>query len=120
MAAVAALVFALLAVTFAASPGQAQTPDNDYDDPQPCGPGAGTAFMEEPHEVTEGHFALFDAYWRTRPPPSTPTVADTASVGVLHTNECPPLMVRRLTEKPIPKWRNRNHPLRPRGWDGHR
>ena len=71
-----ALVMALLiAAAVTASPTQAQTPPpgnadrypnlSTYDDPQPCGPGAGTAFMEEPHEIQTGHYALFDAYWRT-------------------------------------------------------
>ena len=71
-----ALVMALLiAAAVTASPTQAQTPPpgntdrypnlSTYPDPQPCGPGAGTAFMEEPHEITTGHYALFDAYWRT-------------------------------------------------------
>ena len=51
------LALALVAVAaLVVTPTQAQSPDNDYTDPQPCGPGAGDAFMEEPHEITEGHF----------------------------------------------------------------
>ena len=101
--------------------------DNTYPDPQPCGPGAGTAFMEEPHEIQTGHYALFDAYWRI--PPSTggegtstgggetsgSTSTDgllgsgtagqggsgpdttTAGVGVLHTNLCPPEVMQTTT-----------------------
>ena len=73
MLAMAALVITLLAATLATGPAQAQSPGNTdsypnlstYPNPQPCGPGAGTAFMEEPHEITTGHYALFDAYWRT-------------------------------------------------------
>ena len=103
MLAMAALVITLLAVTFAAGPAQAQNADNTYDDPQPCGPGAATAFMEEPHEVTSGHFALFDAYWRTTYATSTGASVDdnTPGVGVLHTNKCPPLMVKKTQTDPV-------------------
>ena len=81
-----ALVVALLAASYAAGPARAQTSDNTYPDPQPCGPGANTAFMNEPHEVTSGHFALFDAYWAW-----TAGLGDDAEdTGVLHTNLCPP------------------------------
>ncbi len=84
----ALLSIAALAVTLAGG-AQAQTPDNTYADPQPCGPGADTAFQPEPHEITSGHFALFDAYWQWWD--SNP------NTGVLHTNLCPPL-VSRTTE----------------------
>ena len=101
----AALAITLLAVAFAAGPARAQTADNTdrypnlstYPNPQPCGPGAGTAFMNEPHEVTTGHFALFDAYWRTISNGGGPL--DTDGVGVLHTNECP-TEVTQTTKKP--------------------
>ena len=83
-----ALVIALLAASYAVGPAWAQSPGNNYPDPRPCGPGADAAFMEEPHEVTEGHFALFDAYWRWSDPSAT------TSSGVLHTNECPPLVAK--------------------------
>ena len=82
-----AFAIALLAVTIAAGTAQAQTPDNNYPTPTPCGPGPNTAvaFQPEPHEVHEGHFALFDAYWEwTNQNPNE---------GVMHTNECPPKMV---------------------------
>ena len=97
---IAALV---VAVTLAAGPTQAQdgtptptpTPTpSPYADPQPCGPGAATAFQPKPHEVTSGHFALFDAYWRV-------TERDTAQptdAGVLHTNQCPPKMVEMTSD----------------------
>ena len=92
--ALAALVITVLAVNFSASPTQAQSETNSYDDPVPCGPGPNTdeAFQPEPHEVTTGHFALFDSYWEwtqratNGDPPKT-------NEGIMHTNECPPLMV---------------------------
>ena len=87
--AMAVIAAALLAVAFAGGPVQAQNPGNTYPDPQPCGTGAATAFMEEPHEVTEGRFALFDGYWRAT---GDSFDGDSAATGVLHTNECPPLM----------------------------
>ena len=86
--ALAALAITLLAVSFASGPAQAQNADNTYPDPRPCGPGPNTAeaFQPEPHEVTEGHFALFDAYWEwTNSNPNQ---------GIMHTNDCPPLMVK--------------------------
>ncbi len=86
--ALAALVITLLAVTFATGPAQAQNAGNTYPDPQPCGTGAAEASQPEPHEVTEGHFALFDAYWRTTEPINT--TDGTVNTGVLHTNLCPP------------------------------
>ena len=83
--AVAALVATLLAVSFSAGPTQAQTSDNAYADPRPCGPEADVAFQPEPHELRSGHYALFDAYWEwTEHDPNE---------GIMHTNECPPKMV---------------------------
>jgi len=80
-----------VAITLTVQPTQAQNADNSYADPQPCGPGAETAFQPEPHEITAGHFALFDAYWQ-------PTIDDESTslvnTGVLHTNECPPQVVK--------------------------
>ena len=91
-------------------PGPGNTPGNtgggnadpypnlsEYDDPQPCGPGAGTAFMKEPHEITTGHYALFDAYWRTI---STSSGPDGDGVGVLHTNLCPPVVAEETQRDP--------------------
>ena len=90
--ALSALAITLLAVAIAGGSVQAQsvtpTPTpvvNTYPDPQPCGEGAATAFQPEPHEIKSGHFALFDSYWR----------ATGASTGVLHTNLCPPLVVKK-------------------------
>ena len=84
--ALAALVITLLAMSVAGNPAQAQTSDanNNYPDPKPCGPGAGEAFQPEPHEITEGHYALFDAYWERR--------GENLAEGVLHTNLCPPIV----------------------------
>ncbi|MCY3692289.1 MAG: hypothetical protein OXH30_09860 [Chloroflexi bacterium] len=87
----AALVLAIIAaialtVTLTAGPTQAQNATNTYDDPQPCGPAAETAYQPEPHEITEGHFALFDAYWQWT------SDENLDNTGVLHTNTCPPLV----------------------------
>ena len=86
--AVAVLVVATLAIAMTGS-AQAQTPNNTDNPPQPCGPGAGTAFMEEPHEITTGHFYLFDAYWQD----TTGGQSVGENTGVLHTNLCPPKVV---------------------------
>ena len=87
--ALALLAAAALAVALTTGPAAAQSPDNAYADPQPCGPGAETAYQPEPHEITAGHFALFDAYWQW-------LVQDPAdeNVGILHTNLCPPLVTQ--------------------------
>ena len=87
--ALSALAISLLALVFASGPAQAQGSDstpNTYADPQPCGPGADAASMEEPHEITSGHFLLFDAYWRD----TTDEQSSNDKTGVLHTNLCPP------------------------------
>jgi len=85
--ALAVLAAVAVAVTLTAGPTQAQSTDNTYADPQPCGPGAETAFQPEPHEITKGHYALFDAYWEST----------SSSTGVLHTNQCPPLVTQTTT-----------------------
>ncbi|MCY3561153.1 MAG: cadherin repeat domain-containing protein, partial [bacterium] len=89
----------LLAVALATGPTQAQgdtpTPAPTPTTPQPCGEGAAIAFQPEPHERTSGHYALFDAYWeRTEPDPAeTPGIeGERRNTGLLHTNECPPLV----------------------------
>ncbi|MDE2940428.1 MAG: cadherin repeat domain-containing protein [Chloroflexota bacterium] len=83
-----------VAVTLTAGPTQAQNADNTYTNPQPCGPAAETAFQPEPHEITTGHFALFDAYWEWLPPEPAQLPGqdpqDPVNVGLLHTNTCPP------------------------------
>ena len=116
------LVIALLAVSFATGSAQAQNPapggnsggtntdgggsgDSEtnldtYPDPQPCGPGAGDADMKEPHEITTGHYALFDAYWRTIEEGKTVGNMDLPGVGFLHTNLCPPEVAQ--TTQPDP------------------
>lgn len=91
-----ALVATVVAIAMAGG-AQAQSLDNDYADPQPCGRGALTASMEEPHEIRSGHYALFDAYWELT---HRDTSADTRASheGAMHLNECPPEMVTRTTE----------------------
>ena len=96
------VVLALALVAVAAllvTPTSAQSPDNTYDDPQPCGfgQGASTAFQAEPHEKTTGHYALFDAYWEDTGPDQAQTPGldpdqTPDNTGILHTNECPPLL----------------------------
>ncbi len=103
--ALAIIAAVAVAITLTAGPTQAQSATNTYDDPQPCGPGPESlapAFMEEPHEVTTGHHALFDAYWeRTGPDQAeTPDLgSEQANTGVLHTNECPPLVTKTTETK---------------------
>ncbi len=79
------------ALTFSAGAQNGGLPsggDSPYTNPQPCGPGdtIRVAFMPEPHEITEGHFALFDAYWED----TTATGSTEGNSGILHTNTCPP------------------------------
>ena len=116
--AMAVMATVMLAVVFTASPTQADGTGNTdggstdeypnlstYPDPQPCGPGAGTAFMDEPHEITTGHYALFDAYWRTTATSTSPEPGSETpgpGVGVLHTNLCPPEMVATTTTSGLP------------------
>ena len=87
--AMAIIVAVAVTVTPIIGPAAAQSPDNAYADPQPCGPGAETAYQPEPHEITQGHFALFDAYWEWRVQDP-----DDENVGLLHTNLCPPLVTQ--------------------------
>ena len=106
VAAVAALaIFAVAAVMllaggFNTSPAQAQDTGgslNTYPNPQPCGPGpdAATAFQPEPHEITSGHFALFDSYWERT---GRSLDGDSPEVGILRTNECPPKVTTTKTD----------------------
>ena len=83
--AVVALFATLVAVGMTTGTTQAQQADNTYAPPQPCGPHAGTANQPEPHEITQGHFALFDSYWWND--------ETTEGQGVLYVNRCPPKMV---------------------------
>lgn len=85
--AIAVLAAVAVVIALPAGPTMAQNADNA--DAEPCGPGAGTAFQPEPHEVHEGHFALFDTYWQPG--------SDEPNTGKLRTNLCPPL-VSRATE----------------------
>ncbi len=102
--AMAALVIALLVIGVSTGPAQAQngggdtsddTPLNSWPDPQPCGPEAGTADMDEPHELTTGHYALFDAYWE-KTPRDPDADADDPNEGIMHTNECPPKVTKKV------------------------
>ena len=90
----AALVAALLLVGTGIGPAQAQNAANTYADPVPCGPGPNTATvnMEEPHELTTGHYALFDSYWQWTHTAASDDPDDTHE-GIMHANECPPKMV---------------------------
>ncbi len=88
------VVLALALVAVAAllvTPTSAQSLDNTYPNPQPCGEGAAKANQPEPHEVTIGHFALFDSYWRVT---ARNQRDDAPNAGVLHTNLCPPKMTQ--------------------------
>jgi len=102
----AVLVLALIAavavtITLTAGPTQAQSADNTYADPQPCGPGAAEASMEEPHERTTGHYALFDTYWEsTTADPGESAGLDPANTGLLHTNTCPPYVSQTIEPDP--------------------
>ena len=90
--ALAVMAAALLATTMGVGAQDGDLPGgsgNTYADPQPCGPGAGDAFMPEPHEITSGHFYLFDSYWEN----TTNTGSANGNTGLLHTNECPPELV---------------------------
>ncbi len=91
-----ALVATVVAIAMAGG-AQAQSLDNTYPDPAPCGPGALTASMEEPHEIRSGHFALFDAYWELTHRASNDDPRDTHG-GIMHINECPPEMVKATEE----------------------
>ncbi len=93
--ALTALLVSALALTFSGGV-QAQDPTNEYADPQPCGPGAEEAFQPEPHEITEGHFALFDAYWQV----TEDKTSSNDAAGVLHTNMCPPKVSETTEEDP--------------------
>ena len=93
----AALIATALMLSFAGSPIQAQNATNTYDDPQPCGPNAGTAYQPEPHEIHAGHFALFDAYWYRIPPAQNQESGSVGNVGYLHTNQCPPKITKTTT-----------------------
>ena len=80
----AALVIAVLAVTFATGPAQAQAPG---DEPPLCGPGqSNDNFPAQPlAEVSSGHYAIFDAYWLP-----APSLGDDVRDGTLNNNLCPP------------------------------
>ena len=84
IALLAALMGTLLAVGMIAGPAQAQSDTNanagKYDDPQPCGLNVNEVPKNPDEEFSEGHVALFDAYWDYE-------------TQTLNNNLCPPLAV---------------------------
>ena len=82
MAALAAVV--LLAVVYATGQAQAQSNTNlntgKYQDPQPCGLNVNDVPDTPDQEFSDGHVALFDAYWDY-------------NTQTLNNNLCPPLAV---------------------------
>lgn len=90
---VVALFATLVAVGMTTGTTQAQNADNTYAGPRPCGPHAGTANQPEPHEITEGHFALFDSYWWND--------QTTEGQGTINVNRCPPKMVTTTETNPL-------------------
>ena len=89
------------------TPAPTPTPTpSPWNDPQPCGPGADTASMSEPHERTTGHYALFDAYWERTEADSnsgsggslsgdgTTSGEGVDNTGILRTNTCPPTVTQ--------------------------
>ena len=80
--AMAALIITVLAVAYATGPAQAQDDTNlntgKYADPQPCGINASAVPDDPDGEFSEGHVALFDAYWDY-------------NTQTLNNNLCPPL-----------------------------
>ncbi len=83
MAAMAIIAAALLAVFFMASPTSAHDPDpnlndDEYVDPRPCGIHVNDVPTDPDPEFSEGHVALFDAYWDY-------------NTQTLNNNLCPPL-----------------------------
>ncbi len=80
-----AAVALLLVVVFATGPAQAHTPDPNLNDgkwegPQPCGLHVDRVRPNPVPEFSEGHVALFDAYWDY-------------NTQTLNNNLCPPLAV---------------------------
>ena len=91
----AALVIAVLAVTFATGPAWAGVVGAV---PNPCGPGQDPAnFPDDPAaQKSSGHYALFDAYWLP-----TPGLGDEAKDGTLNNNLCPPAAKHKDKTNPV-------------------
>ena len=91
VAAVAALaIFAVAAVMLLAggfAAGSAQAQAGPGETPKLCGPGQSLDnYPDEPAEVkSQGHYALFDAYWLP-----AEGLGDDANDGTLNNNLCPP------------------------------
>ncbi len=84
----AVLTITVMAVAFAARPTQAQSPapnlnDGKYADPQPCGLNVSDVPDDPDGQFSEGHVALFDAYWDY-------------NTQTLNNNLCPPLAVHNV------------------------
>ena len=86
--AVAALMIALLAVSYAAGPAWADTPDKT-DAPKPCGPGAQDAPDNPDATITQGHYGVFDGYWDSEK-------------NTLNINLCPPAVMHHLETRTDP------------------
>ena len=80
MLAMTALVIALVAVTFATGPAQAQS--KTYPDPQPCGQGHAEVSKKPATQITTGEIVFFDAYWDI-------------NTKTINNNLCPPAMVEK-------------------------
>ena len=81
----AALVIAVLAVTFATGPAWAGVVGNV---PDPCGPGQDPDnYPDDPAaQKSSGHYAIFDAYWL----PDPRLDEEDPETGTLNNNLCPP------------------------------
>ena len=79
-----ATIATVLAVTYTTGPAQAQSNfglnTGKYEDPKPCGIGMLSPPADPDDEFSEGHIALFDAYWDY-------------NSQTLNNNLCPPLAV---------------------------
>lgn len=89
IALMAALLGTLLAVGMIAGPAQAQdntnANDGKYQEPQPCGQNVAHVPKNPVGEFSEGHVALFDAYWDYE-------------TQTINNNLCPPLAVHTVVE----------------------
>ena len=86
--ALAALVVTVLAASFATGSAQAQESGNTAQPPTPCGVNAGKVPEHPDEEFSEGHVALFDAYWDR-------------TTQTLNMNLCPPLAEHTIVTDPL-------------------
>ncbi len=101
MLAMAALVITLLVVNFAAGPAQAQESTTP---PKPCGPGANSVPDSPDPEISDGHHAVFDAYW-------WPLKEGVDGSGTLNNNLCPPRVTHTKTTDPETRKTTTTHHL---------